>query len=107
MYRYYFNDDKKTVYCVSTYAGKVVKGRASCADEDEYVAFNGAELAKARCDVKVAEKRVKNANKKYKEAEIAFRAAEKRLSKMNSYVKDSKAELTENKKILNRLLKSM
>lgn len=107
MYRYYFNDDKKTVYCVSTYAGKVVKGKASCADEDEYVAYNGAELAKARCDVKVSEKRLNNANKKYKEAEIAFENAKRRLEKMKSYVKDSKVELAENKKILNKIIKSM
>jgi len=107
MYRYYFNDDKKTVYCVSTYAGKVVKGKASCAEEDEYVAYNGAELAKARCDVKVSEKRLKNANKKYEEAEIAFENAKKRLDKMKSYVKNSKVELAENKKILNKIIKSM
>ena len=107
MYRYYFNDDKKTVYCVSTYAGKIVQGKASCAEEDAYVAYNGAELAKARCDVKVSEKRLKNANKKYEEAEIAFENAKKRLDKMKSYVKNSKVELAENKKILNKIIKSM
>lgn len=107
MYNYYFNDEKKTVYCVSSYAGRVVKGKASCAEYDTYVAYNGAELAKARCDVKVSEKRLKNANKKYKEAEIAFETAKKRLDKMKSYVKDSKAELSENKKTLNKIIKSM
>lgn len=107
MYRYYFNDDKKTVYCVSTYAGKIVKGKASCAEEDEYSTTKGAELAKARCDVKVAEKRLNNANKKYAEAKQVFNEAADRLKKMKSYVSDSNKELVLNNKVLNKLVKSL
>lgn len=106
MYRYYFNDDKKTVYCVSTYAGKIVKGKASCAEEDEYSTSRGAGLAKARCDIKVAEKRLKNATMKYSEAQKALEEAKARVKKMKSYVSDSKKDLTFNKKLLDKLIKT-
>lgn len=105
MYRYYFNDDKKIVYCISTYAGKTVKGVAKCAEEDYYIPCEGAKIAKARCDVKVSEKRVKNATKKWCAAKEEYMRAQKRFEKMACYFEDAVRELSDNKKNLNKLLK--
>ena len=48
----------------STYAGKPVWGYATCAPEDNYDYDYGYRLAKARCDKKIAEKRLKASTEK-------------------------------------------
>jgi len=42
--------------------GKPVRGVAKCAPNDEFDINKGKELAAARCNLKVAQKRVKKAN---------------------------------------------
>ena len=49
----------KQVIAISTYAGRTVKGVATCAPEDEYNLEAGKKLAAAKCEVKVATKRMK------------------------------------------------
>lgn len=50
------------VIAVSTFAKRTVKGTAKCDPRDEFDHKKGEALAIARCDVKVAEKRMKCAN---------------------------------------------
>ena len=59
--RYKFYIAKNKVIAVSTYAGKTVRGVAVCADSDTFDIEKGKRLAAARCNVKIAEKRLKNA----------------------------------------------
>lgn len=49
------------VVCVSTFAGRCVRGVAKCSPHDEYDEEKGMKLARLRCDVKVAERRVNRA----------------------------------------------
>lgn len=107
MYKYYFDDDKKRVYCISTYAGKIVKGVAKCAPQDRYVVGTGAKIAKARCDAKVSEKRVKNANNKYYEAQKEYLRVKCRLEKMAIYVNDAIHELEHNRRELQELIENV
>jgi hypothetical protein len=59
-----FEDGRKQVIAVSTYAGKTVKGTATCAADDEFKLEEGKKLAAARCEVKVANKRAKFAQER-------------------------------------------
>ena len=65
-YRYYFAGNK--IIATSTYAGQTVRGVALCAPEDEFNEAKGKELAAARCNEKVAQKRYNRAMNKSIEA---------------------------------------
>ena len=54
------------VVAVSTFAKRMVRGVAKCDPRDEFDHKKGEALAIARCDLKVAEKRMKRANEKAK-----------------------------------------
>ena len=82
-HKYYYAPNK--VICVSTYAGKVVRGVAKCAPNDTYDQAFGEKLAKARCDFKIAKARYARARAKKIEAIRAMNAAIKQFHKMEEY----------------------
>ena len=84
---FYHIDNK--IIALSTYAGKTVKGIAKCSPEDEFNIETGKSLAAARCNAKVAVKRVKNAQKEWSKAVQAYLKAEKHMRKMAQYYEDS------------------
>jgi hypothetical protein len=93
-YRFYTrtkSDGIKQVIAVSSYAGRTVKGYANCSLEDEFSIETGKELAAARCNLKVAQKRYARALRKQSEAFAEVTAKAQHLEKMNSYVCDSAA----------------
>lgn len=65
-YKFFVSDNK--VVCVSSYAGKAVRGIAKCDPKDTFNVEAGKQLAQARCDFKIAEKRVKRSAERYDEA---------------------------------------
>ena len=77
------------VEALSSYGGEIVRGVAKCNPEDTFDLEFGMQLAAARCDLKVADKRVKRATKKYSEAANACEIAAKRLNKMQEYLCDA------------------
>lgn len=102
-YRFYI-DEKNQVIAISTYAGRYVKGVAKCDPRDKFDLEKGKKLAAARCAVKIAEKRVKQANSKYMEATLE---AEKKFAyahEMLDYVIRSNNELLEAKDNLKKLV---
>jgi len=80
-YRFYVDDavNPSTIYAISTYAGKTVRGVARCDSCDTFSEEKGKELAAARCEEKVARKRMNAAERKYK-------AALAQQEEINSYV---------------------
>lgn len=92
-YKFYDYVDKTSgshvVVCVSSYAGKPIKGRAKCAPTDEFALDKGKELAQARCDTIIAEKRQKRALSKVVDAFQAYTEASWYLEDMDQYAKDS------------------
>ena len=58
-YRFYINGNQ--VICVSSYAKKPIKGVAKCSPEDTFNEEIGKQLAKLRCDAKVAKQRARRA----------------------------------------------
>ena len=77
------------VVAVSTYAGRKVRGVAKCAPEDAFDVEKGKNLAIARCALKIAEKRLKRANKKAVEAKEVMIEARNHFNRMESYLADS------------------
>ena len=86
-YRFYVADNK--VICVSSYAGKAVRGVAKCDPKDTFNLEYGKKLAQARCDYKIAKKRVLRARAKHAEATKALGDAREYQDKMQSYYDES------------------
>lgn len=109
-YKFYDYADKAgshVIVCVSTYAGKPVKGRAKCAPNDVFDMDKGRALAQARCDAAIAEKRKKRAMAKVVEAYNAYTEAAWFLEDMDQYAKDSVMACKEAKDYLEKLEKDM
>lgn len=98
MYQF-FVAGKKTI-CVSSFAGKPVKGVAKCDPSDGFDEVYGKQLAQARCDVKVAKKRFQRALKLATEAAEAVRLAQKRHHKMLQYLSDACADVDDALEVL-------
>ncbi len=90
----FFKDEngKTTVSARSTYAGKTVKGYAKCDPRDNYDVEAGKELAAARCNARIAEKRVARSQKQMAKAAQMVKDAQAYLEKMKAYYSDSVAE---------------
>lgn len=86
-YRFYVTDNK--VICVSSYAGKAVRGIAKCDPKDTFDLETGKKLAQMRCDYKIAQKRVLRARAKHAEATKALGDAREYQDKMQSYYDES------------------
>ena len=86
-----FNDQKgtPTVAAFSTYAGRTVKGYAKCDPRDSYSLEDGKKLAAARCNARIAEKRVNRADKKVQDAMRQLASAQAYLARMQNYYADS------------------
>lgn len=91
-YQYYF-DDKGTIYAVSSYAGKAVRGKASCNPNDKFDAWIGKTLAAKRCNLKVAGKRYTRAAAQFEEAQEIYDKALRALEKAESYYVDASRAL--------------
>ena len=93
MYNYKYVTAGNKVIALSTFAGKTVRGVAKCAPGDVFDEEKGKDLATARCAYKIALKRQKRANKKYKIAADEYAKALKFLKQMETYVDRAEGEL--------------
>lgn len=100
-------NDSTVTAALSSYAGKTVKGYAKLHPEDNYDEEIGRKLAAARCNEKVAKKRMKHAEKQVLRALKQVEAANKYLKEMELFHNDTMiqhfdatAEITE---ILNQI----
>lgn len=88
-YRVFTDQNQRKIIAVSTYAGKNVKGYAKADPRDTFDTEKGTELAIARCNAKIAEKRAKRAASKVSEAVQELAVAQKHLRKMQEYLVDA------------------
>ena len=79
----------KQVTAISSYAGKTVKGYAKCDPNDEYFEGSGMVLAAARCNEKIAKKRVACSEARLNEAREQLKKAEKLVADMIDYHNDA------------------
>lgn len=77
------------VYALSTYEGKTVRAVAKCHPDDEFSVENGKKLAAARCNAKIAKRRMRRSHKLHAEAREKLGIAQRWMEKMNHYVADS------------------
>lgn len=95
MSRYkYYKDSKGKVIVVSSYAGKAVRGVAKCNPNDSFDEDVGKQLAQLRCDVKIADKRIKRARDKYDAATRAVNKAQADWEKAVQYLSNAEQEGT-------------
>ena len=90
--KYKFYKRGNDIIAVSTYAGKTVKAYAKCDPRDSYDEQAGKELAAARCNAKIADKREARARRKVMEAQAQLDAARQHYEKMTQYLEDSKLD---------------
>lgn len=109
-YKYVTYEDsfgRPVILALSTYGGKVVKGTAKCDTNDVYDEENGKKLAAARCNARVAKKRVRRASEQLREAKAAYDAAKDRLEKMSQYLEESIEEENQAKLDVEAILTSI
>lgn len=88
-YKYYVNLSKGEIIAVCRYAGQIVKSVAHCHPDDEFDLDKGKAVAKAKCEVKVGQIKVRNATDKYRAAAKAADDAEEKYRAMKQYYIDS------------------
>ena len=88
-YKFYTAGNK--VIAVSSFAGATVRGVAKCNPNDEFDLHYDMALAAARCQEKIAAKRMKRAYSKVDEAKAQVNAALAHLEKMMRYESDAEA----------------
>lgn len=89
-YRYVILPDK--VIAITTFAGKDIRGVAKCAPNDTFDEEIGKELARRRCDVKVARKRVKRAESKMRSIQKAADELYNKVYDTEEYYFNSEAD---------------
>ena len=99
-------DGRKSVIAISTFAGKTVRGVATCDVNDAFNEQYGKELAAARCNQKVAVKRQNRAQRQIAKAEAELERAKKFYSDMLTYYADATDELNEANNHVNHILES-
>ena len=101
-YKIYSSDG--VVVAISSFAQKPVRGIAKCDPEDTFSLDSGKELAIARCDNKIAEKRVKLAKKKLEKATVAYEEAMSNFNLMTRYYCEAVQKLEESEQTLTEIL---
>lgn len=87
--KYHFYNKGTTTIAISTYGGKTVKGTAKVDPRDSFDPEFGKDLAAARCNLKIAEKRKARAKQKMEEALALIEDAERHYKKMYEYYLDA------------------
>lgn len=91
------------VIAVSSFAGKPVRGISVCDKKDTFDLNTGMELAAARCNYKIAQKRLARADSKVNEAVNNVINAKYKLENMWEYQADSARAVDEAANELNRI----
>ena len=101
------NSNITEVIALGEYLGKTVKGSAKCDPRDTFDVETGEELAARRCNYKIAEKRMENANLKVEEAQKALSEAQTKLEKALSYQAHANKEYSDASTLLFDLTKEL
>ena len=95
------------IIAYSTYAGKVVRGKAICHVDDNYDEEKGKKLAVARCAERIARKRQARAEKLVVKAADKKAEAQKYLTDMMHYAADARDEVKQCQTELAEIIASM
>ena len=106
-YKYHVDEEKGVVVALSTFAKRPVRGVARCDPKDTFDVETGKKLAGARCNVKVAEKRVQRATQCVEELTEAVAFFEAALANAHTYLEKSTFELAAAEDTLANLVDSL
>lgn len=101
-YKLYYQGNK--IHAVSKYAGKTVRGTATCHAGDHFDAVFGAQLAVSRCNLKVATKRLRHAKERLEIAEEAYVDASGELLAAQCYLEHATDEYSDATNTVNNIL---
>lgn len=104
-YRFYTNGNR--VIAVSTYCGKTVRGVAVCHPDDNFDIEIGKRIAAARCNEKIAEKRLARASNKANEAGLDVIRAQQHQKEMQAYYNDAYIAYNDAAREYDMLIKSL
>lgn len=104
--RYKFVITKNKVIAISSYAGKTVKGVAKVHPNDLFDEEYGKNLARARCDLKIAKKRAARADKKLTEAFKGLSKAYACVRDTREYYENANSELVNVNEYLKNILEN-
>lgn len=104
---YKYIETPNKVIALSTYAGKTVRGIAKCHPNDTFDIEFGRKLAAARCNAKIAAKRVANAQNKYWAAHDKLVEANNVFEKTTTYYLDAVAQLKDAETYLDEVRSSV
>lgn len=102
-YKFYTNGIN-TVVCKSTFAKRVVAGVAKCNPNDQFSLEFGKQLAQARCDYKIAKKRLKYAKEQRFLSNKEMVEAERKHTQMQKYMERAIKELDSARENVERLV---
>ena len=102
----FFKTNNKVV-AIRTYIGKTVKGIAKCDPRDNYDEEIGMKLAAARCNNKVATKRMHRSYNEMLAAERDLKIAEAKLTKASNYFQYACLEKSQAKAELDNILEPL
>ena len=105
-YPYTFIHLKDRILAISTYAGRTVKGTSKCSPDDSFNAELGETIAAARCNVKVAKRRMRAAERKYAEAVKCAAEAQAQANKIKRIMDETATALSFAESELNEVLKN-
>lgn len=88
-YKFYVDEKNRKVIAVSTYAGRYVKGVAVAHPGDTFDLELGKKIAAARCNMKVAKKRLARANQKLLKIDLEMQKLEAERRKTAIYQADA------------------
>lgn len=88
-YRFIVYPEKRQVIAITHDAGKIIRGVATCAPEDEFDEELGKRIAAAKANIKVAKRRSRRASELYIQAVEEVTQAQQKLEHYKQFLCDS------------------
>lgn len=104
-YKFYYAKNK--TIAVSTFQGKPVRGVATCDVNDKFDPEKGRLLAAARCNHRIAQKRLKRASNELNNILKEYYKMRTRLKEVDEYYRDSFVAVETARKEVERILETM
>lgn len=106
-YRFVVNESKGVVVALSSFAGETVRGVARCSPNDTFDVELGKKLAVARCDYKIACKKVDRAVQMADFYKDFYDSVRKKLENVMKYREDALYKVEEATSELQKLESSL
>ena len=104
-YKYYVDEEARTVVAVQTFAKKKYRGIAKCSKEDAFDVEKGKKIAALKCNKKITQARLDYAKLRYEVISRFIASAKEDFKKWSDYLVISYREYNEALVELDKVLK--